>query len=163
VVEPYRADAVDLEIAVRTYPRLELSAISRPERTGAGGEIYTYQQKYVGGEGMASSPREVNPALPGETAKLVRETAVAVAQLARVRGVARVDFLLDGEELFLNEINTVPGSLARHLWVDPPVPFATLLTDMLEEAVRVPTTFWTTAGADGTALRSAGTIASKLG
>lgn len=163
VVEPYRPDAVDLEIAVRAHPSVQLSAISRPERTGGAGEIYTYHQKYVGGEGMASSPRETNPDLPGETAKLIRETATSLVPLARVRGVARVDFLLDGNELYLNEVNTIPGSLARHLWVDPPVPFATLLSDMLDEATRRPTTFWTTAGADGTALRSAGTIASKLG
>jgi D-alanine-D-alanine ligase len=163
VVEPYRPGATDLEIAVRAHPAVELSAISKPERSGGAGEIYSYQQKYTGGEGMASSPREVNPELPGEAAKQMRETAAALVPLARIRGITRVDFLLDGEELYLNEINTVPGSLARHLWVDPDIPFATLLTDMLDEAAHRPTTFWTTAGADGTALRSAGTIASKLG
>lgn len=160
VVEPYRAGATDLEIAMRCWPSLELSSISRPERSG---EIYSYQQKYVGGQGMASAPRQVDPDLPGETAKILRESAVAVAGLARVRGMARVDFLLDGDDLYLNELNTVPGALARHLWVDPPVDFATLLADLLDEAVRRPSTHWTTAGADGTALRSAGTIASKLG
>jgi D-alanine-D-alanine ligase len=160
VVEPYRPSSVDLEIAVRTHPRLEVSAISKPERAG---EIYSYQQKYVGGEGMASSPREINPELPGETAKAVREHAAVIAGLIRARGVARVDYLLDGDDLYLNEVNTIPGSLARHLWVDPVVPFATLLSDMLDEATTRPTTHWTTAGADGTALRSAGTIASKLG
>jgi D-alanine-D-alanine ligase len=76
--------------------------------------------------------------------------------------VARIDFLLEGSDLFVNEINTIPGSLAKHLWVD--VPFADLLSSMLDEAVRKPTTaHWTAQGADGTALRAAGTIASKLG
>jgi D-alanine-D-alanine ligase len=164
VVEPYRPGSVDLEVGVRAYPSLELSAISEPERTGAPGEIYSYQQKYVGGEGMASAPRQTNPDLPGETAKLLREVATTIASLVRVRGVARVDFLLDADdELYLNEINTIPGSLARHLWVDPPIAFGVLLTDLLAEAAARPTTAWTTAGADGTALRSAGTIASKLG
>ena len=163
VVEPYRPDSVDLEIAVRTYPTLALSAISKPERTGTAGEIYSYQQKYVGGEGMVSAPRQMNPQLPPGTADTVRAAAAAVAALARLRGVARVDFLLDGSDVFLNEVNTIPGSLARHLWVDPVVPFADLLAAMLEEAAARPTTAWTTAGADGSALRSAGTIASKLG
>jgi D-alanine-D-alanine ligase len=162
-VEPYRPESVDLEIAVRTHPRLELSAVSRPERVGPAGEIYSYQQKYVGGEGMASSPREMNPALPGTVGKAVREHAAALAGLARIRGVARVDFLLDGDELYFNEVNTIPGSLARHLWVDPEVPFERLLADMLDEAAARPTTYWTTAGADGTALRSAGSIDGKLG
>ncbi|GAC1321731.1 MAG: D-alanine--D-alanine ligase family protein [Acidimicrobiales bacterium] len=163
VVEPYRADSVDLEIAVRTYPELALSAISKPERSGSAGEIYSYQQKYVGGEGMVSAPRQMNPELPPGVADAVRQGAAAVARLARVRGVARVDFLLDGDDVFLNEVNTIPGSLARHLWVDPVLPFTDLLGAMLEEAKARPTTAWTTAGADGSALRSAGTIASKLG
>ena len=163
VVEPYRPASADLEIAVRTHPRLELSAISRPERTGGPGEFYTYQQKYVGGEGMVSAPRQVNPELPGETAKVVREAATTVAAVARLRGVARVDFLLDGEDVYLNEVNTIPGSLAKHLWVEPAVPFIELLDGMLAEALARPTTHWTTAGADGSALRSAGDISAKLG
>jgi len=160
VVEPYRERAADLEIAVRTYPELQLSAISRPERSGA---IYSYNQKYVGGEGMVSAPREMNPDLPGEGEKIVREAATTIAALARLRGIARVDFLLDGEEIYLNEVNTIPGSLAKYLWVNPAVPFLELLDDMLAEAVQRPTTRWTTAGADGTALRSAGAIEGKLG
>jgi D-alanine-D-alanine ligase len=163
VVEPFRAEAADLEIGVRTWPELQLSAISKPERTGAPGEFYSYRQKYVGGEGMVSAPREMNPDLPGAAAKAVREVAAAIAGLCRLRGVARVDFLLDGEDVWLNEVNTVPGSLAKHLWVDPDLPFADLLDGMLREASARPTVAWTTAGADGTALRSAGTIASKLG
>ena len=159
VVEPYRPDSADLEIAVRSYPGIELSAISLPETKG----VYSYEQKYVGGEGMTSAPRRMNPVLPGSTANVVREVAATVAVITRLRGVARVDFLLDGEDVYLNEVNTIPGSLSWHLWVDPPVPFATLLEGLLEEAARRPTTQWTTAGADGTALRSAGDINNKLG
>ena len=176
VVEPYRPAAADLEIAVRTHPGVALSAISRPERGpsaasaasgssgGSGmGAIYSYQQKYVGGEGMVSAPRQVNPELPGETAKVVREAATTVAGVVRLRGVARVDFLLDGEEVYVNEVNTIPGSLAKHLWVEPEVAFIDLLDAMLDEALRHPTTHWTTVGADGAALRSAGGINAKLG
>ncbi len=163
VIEPYRGDAVDLNIAVRTHPRVELSAIERPERTQSDGAILDYRDKYVGGEGMASAPRQVPADIPTPLAERVRDYARNIAALATVRGVARVDFLLDGDELFVNEINTIPGSLAKYLWVEPPVAFTQLLNDMLDEAVRRPTTHYTTEGADGTALRSAGTIASKLG
>jgi D-alanine-D-alanine ligase len=77
--------------------------------------------------------------------------------------VARIDFLIDGDEWFVNEINTIPGSLAKYLWVDPaPVLFPALLSDMLEEAVRRRAFFYDATGADGTALRSASSIASKL-
>ena len=160
VVEPYREHAVDLEIAVRTYPELALSAIALPDRRPG---IYSYQQKYVGGEGMAGAPRRLNPELPARTAVTVHRAVQTITRVARLRGVARVDFLMDGEVVHVNEVNTVPGSLSAYLWVDPVVAFGDLLDALLEEAVRRPTTHWTTDGADGTALRSAGTIDGKLG
>jgi len=160
VVEPYHAESADLEIAVRTHPTLELSAISKPERRAG---IYTYQEKYVGGEGMVSAAREMNPTLPGSATSTVRDVAARIAVATRLRGVARVDFLLADDVVYLNEVNTIPGSLARHLWVDPEVTFIDLLDGMLAEAVARPTTHWTTAGADGSALRSAGDIGGKLG
>jgi D-alanine-D-alanine ligase len=163
IIEPYKAEAIDLNIAIRSYPHVELSAIERPQRTQSDGTILDYRDKYVGGEGMASAPRDIPADIPAELAERIRSQATVIGTLAGVRGIARIDFLLDGEDLYVNEINTIPGSLAKYLWIDPPVAFAKLLTDMLEEAEQRPTTHYTTAGADGTALRSAGTIASKLG
>jgi D-alanine-D-alanine ligase len=163
VIEPYRGDAVDLNIAVRTYPHLELSAIEKPLRTQSDGAILDYRDKYVGDEGMASAPHEIPAQIPGALAERIREYAVALSALAVVRGIARIDFLHDGDELYVNEINTIPGSLAKHLWIEPRIEFVELLRDMLAEAEARPTAHYTTAGADGTALRSAGTIAAKLG
>jgi D-alanine-D-alanine ligase len=160
VVEPYLRDSADLEIAVRTHPQVQLSAIARPARREG---IYSYHEKYVGGEGMVSAPRDMSPDLPSGVAEAVRQTALRVADVARLRGVSRVDFLLDGDAVYLNEVNTIPGSLAKYLWVDPPIPFVDLLDGMLAEATSRPTTQWTTAGADGSALRSAGDIGGKLG
>jgi D-alanine-D-alanine ligase len=160
VVEPYREKADEIQIAVRAHPAVALSHLLRPERSG--GAIYSYQQKYVPGEGMHAARGEIDPELPAGIADRLRAAATALTMAAAVRGVARIDFLLEGSDLFVNEINTIPGSLAKHLWVD--VPFADLLSSMLDEAVRKPTTaHWTAQGADGTALRAAGTIASKLG
>ena len=59
VVEPYREDLFDLNLAARTWPQLELSAVERPLRSTAAAEILGYADKYVGGEGMASAPREL--------------------------------------------------------------------------------------------------------
>ena len=56
VVEPYRADAIDLNAAVRTFPELVVSAVEKPLRS-SDGRIYSYAEKYLhGGEGMASAP-----------------------------------------------------------------------------------------------------------
>ena len=163
VLEPYRPDLSDLQVAVRTWPSLELSAVERPLRAEGSSDILDYRDKYVAGEGMAGASRELPARIPPELEKSLRQAGERIAALAGVRGVARIDYLSDGRELFVNEINTVPGSLARYLWVAPPVPFATLLADLLDEARQRPTHAYSAAGADGSVLRSAGSIAGKLG
>ena len=58
----------------------------------------------------------------------MRAAATRIADIALVRGVARIDFLLAGSELYVNEINTIPGALSWYLWAAGGVPFATFLT-----------------------------------
>jgi D-alanine-D-alanine ligase len=164
VIEPYRAQAEEVQIAVRAWPEVRLSNLLRPKRRAGGAEFYTYGEKYVPGEGMHAAEGEIDPELADGVAASLREAAVVLASAARVRGVARLDFLVEGTDWYVNEINTIPGSMAKHLWVDPKVPIQELLAGLLDEAVARPTTgHWTTAGADGSALRSAGSINGKLG
>jgi len=162
VVEPFRPAAEDLNVAVRSWPDLQLSAVEKPLRREGSGDILAYRDKYLGGEGMVSAPREF-PELPGEVADDITEMATEVARLTGLRGVARIDFLGAEGDLYVNEINTIPGSLARYLWVEPEVVFSRLLADLLDEAVQRPAFHYSAAGADGSALRSAGTMADKLG
>jgi D-alanine-D-alanine ligase len=163
VVEPYKADSYDLNIAVRTHPEVQLSAIEKPLRTTTGAAILDYKDKYMGGEGMVSAPKELPAQIPAEWEASIRAMARRLVPVAAVRGLARIDFLVDGDDLYVNEINTIPGSLAKHLWIDPPIPTARLLQDLLAEATSGPGRPYSTQGADGSALRSAGTIGSKLG
>ena len=86
-----------------------------------------------------------------------------MTEVAGLRGIGRIDYLEKDGELFVNEVNTIPGSMSVYLWIDPPIGRAELFRDMLAEAASRPTRVFSTAGSDGTALRSAGTIASKLG
>jgi D-alanine-D-alanine ligase len=162
VVEPYRPDLFDLNIAVRLWPEASLSAIEKPLKSSAGAEILNYTDKYVGGEGMASAPRELPARISPALAEALKAAALEVARLAVVRGVARIDFLSDGEAWFVNEVNTIPGSLARYLWVDPPLAFAELLAALIDEARARPSWRPNAMGADGAVLRSAGGIAAKL-
>jgi D-alanine-D-alanine ligase len=162
VVEPYREDLFDLNVAARTWPHPSLSAVERPLRSTTAAEILGYADKYVGGEGMASAPRQLPADLAPALATALHDAALILLALADVRGVARIDFLSDGESLFVNEVNTIPGSLARYLWVDPPLPFVELLDALIGEALSRPAAHHSAAGADGTVLRGAGGIAGKL-
>jgi D-alanine-D-alanine ligase len=161
VVEPYAKGADDVEVAIRRHPELQLSELSRPVK--ADDAIYDYRDKYVPGEGMAAAQRELPAQLPGDLGDVARDAARRMADVAMVRGVARLDFLLVDDQLLVNEINTVPGSLAKHLWEASGVPFAQLLHDMVDEATAGPGRAFPTQGADGSILRSAAAIASKLG
>jgi len=166
VVEPYRPECYDLQIAVRSWPDWGLSAIERPLRRTSEAEILDYADKYVGGEGMSSAPRELPADIPEECARELRATTHVVARAFGVRGVARLDFLFDGSQLYVNELNTIPGSLSRHLFDNPhgdvQLSFTELLKGMLDEAMQRPAMQFSTAGADGTVLRDAGGIAAKL-
>ncbi|HET8738836.1 MAG TPA: hypothetical protein VFO17_03785 [Acidimicrobiia bacterium] len=161
VVEPFLTGSRDLQVAVRTYPRWELSAIEAPARSGDG--IYSYDQKYLAWGGEVSSGRELPANVDEAVAKGILDLSKRVTDVAGLRGIARIDYLERDGELWVNEVNTIPGSMAVYLWIDPPLERARLFGDMLEEASRGVTRVFSTAGSDGTALRSAGTIASKLG
>ena len=71
---------------------------------------------------------KIEPELEERIRKLVPE----VASLVGLRGVARLDFLSDGEDVFINEINTIPGSLSHYLWIDPRLPFTSLLARLAD-------------------------------
>lgn len=163
VIEPYRADLFDIQVAVRSYPKLELSAIEKPVRSGPASEILSYREKYVGGQGMVAAPRELPADISEVLADEVKRLALVVAELLPVRGIARIDFLSDGSgELYVNEVNTIPGSLSKYLFVSPPISFESLLADMIRETRTSVTYSPVTDGADGSALRNAGSIAAKL-
>lgn len=163
VIEPYREDLFDLQIALRRHPELTLSAIERPTRQAKASGILTYGDKYQPGGGMATAPRELPAAIKPEMAESIREIAVAIAGLIGSRGVCRVDFLAsDDGELWLNEVNTIPGSLSHYLFIDPKEPFAAQLGRDLAEALARPTYAPVVQGADGSVLQSAASIAAKL-
>ncbi|MEO7119070.1 MAG: hypothetical protein ABIZ34_08880 [Candidatus Limnocylindrales bacterium] len=163
VMEPYRADAVDVNISVRTHPRLQLSAIERPAREG-GGAFYAYADKYLrGGGGLDAAPREMPAALPAPIEEAIRSAALVIAELVELRSVARIDYLWAGDDLWVNEVNTIPGALAWYFWAEAGTSLVELLESMIDEAETTPARRMVTHGADGTALRAAGSIANKLG
>ncbi len=161
VVEPFLAGSRDLQVAVRTFPEWQMSAVEAPVRAPHG--IYSYDQKYLAWGGEVSGGRELPAEMSESVAESVASLARGVTDVAGLRGIARIDFLERDGEVFVNEVNTIPGSMAAYLWIDPPLTREQLFSDMVAEADGKPVRVFSVAGSDGTALRSAGTIASKLG
>ncbi len=167
VVEPYRRDLVDLNVSFRTSPQLEVSDVERPLRGGDGG-VLSYADKYLGsrpGEdaGMQSAPRELPAQVPDDVTARIQELARRVAAVTLLTGIARVDFLYDTatHEVFVNEVNSVPGALSLYLWA-PRRSAAEVLTDALVEARRIGVPATPAGHGSGAALRAAGGIAAKL-
>ena len=162
VIETYRPDLFDLQIAVRSWPKLDCSVIEKPLKTARDKSILDYFDKYAPGVGMSQAPREIPAQIEEGLAFELREAALKVADVTGLRGVARIDFLSNGKDFFVNEINTIPGSLARHLFIESKIDFVSLLSDLAEEAIKKPSVTFSAAGADGLVLRDATSIASKL-
>jgi D-alanine-D-alanine ligase len=79
--------------------------------------FYSYQAKYIDADGAALCiPAE----LPTQQTHRIQELAVEVFRLLGCEGLARVDFFVKGDEIFVNEVNTLPGftliSMYPKLW-----------------------------------------------
>ena len=89
-------------------------------------------------KGMASASRKI----PADIYKNLREEiergAVEAFKLLGSSGNARIDFLIDQEsnKVYINEINSIPGSLAYYLWEEKGVNFTSLLEDMINIGVK---------------------------
>ena len=103
-------------------------------------EILDFSDKYLNNAdsaksaGMSSLKRRLPAELPEGMTERVQELAVQTFRALGCAGVARVDFLNNREtgELWVNEINTIPGSLAFYLWEAAGLPFAAMLDRLIE-------------------------------
>ena len=114
----------------------EASEIEEPMHSK---EILSYEDKYVsnakgsGQKGMASVARKIPAEVSPEMREKIRTIAVKSFKALGCNGVARIDFMIDEDngELYFNEINTIPGSLAFYLWEPIGVPYKVLLDRMI--------------------------------
>jgi len=143
LLEPAVLGAQDLNCAVKRRPP-RASEVERPLK---GEGVLSYADKYATegrlapkGKGSKGDLRHELPAdIPGPLRARIQELAVAAFDALGCRGTARVDFLLSGAgELYVNEVNTLPGSLAFYLWEATKVGFPVLLQELVQEAVSHP-------------------------
>jgi D-alanine-D-alanine ligase len=100
-------------------------------------EFYSYDAKYLDENGAAL---EIPARLGTQTKKRIKELAIKTFQVLCCEGLARVDFFLkDNDEVFVNEINTIPGftkiSMYPKLWEASGISYSDLITRLIELAV----------------------------
>ena len=128
------------------YEEAEASECEEPVSSD---RILTYEEKYLrkeggktsakgGSEGMASLSRKIPADITPEERDFVRKTAVKAFQALDCCGVSRIDFMMDSEtrEIWINEINTIPGSLSFYLWEPMGVKYTELLDRMIQFALK---------------------------
>ena len=162
VLEPFSKGAVDLNLAYSTHPAFRTSLLEKPLAPAGNEGIYSYGQKYLQTDGLVAAPRELPAQVPDAVTEEARRLAQAVVEVTGLRGLGRLDFLLVDDVLYVNEVNTIPGSMGLYLWPSD-IPAADLLLGAVEEAKQgfgraEPAPF-----EPGAALRAAGGMAGKLG
>lgn len=121
----------------------EEAAASECEEPISSDEILSYEDKYVAGsksgsEGMRTARRELPANLTPQKREEIRELAVKTFRVLGCSGVSRIDFMIDRDtdQVYVNEINPIPGSLAFYLWEALGKPYAELLDDMVKLALK---------------------------
>ncbi len=119
----------------------EQAIASACEEPAGSDEILSYKDKYMSSgasKGMASVKRKLPADLPAEQYALVQQLAVTTFQVLRCNGVVRIDFMIDGatNQVYVNEINTIPGSLAFYLWKESGIEYKELLDRLIKLALK---------------------------
>ena len=120
VIERAVPDGMDINCAImRAGNEVRVSQCERPVKDE---EVLDYAAKYLRGskqEGMAAARRVFPADIPDEVAERVRTIARDVYTHLSMRGLARIDFLVEPSEqwkVYINEINAIPGSMATYFW-----------------------------------------------
>ncbi len=101
---------------------------SECERPFAKSDILSFEDKYKSGE------RQFPADIPKVLSDKIKTTTEKVYSALGCEGIIRIDYMIVGETIYLNEINTVPGSLAYYLFSDTLKGYTEILTDLIKSA-----------------------------
>lgn len=129
------------EINCSVIGDLENATASVCEEPVNTGNILSYADKYLNGgknSGMASAKRLIPAPLDDALTESIQDIAVKTFKIIGCNGVVRIDFLIDADDdtVYVNEINTIPGSLAFYLWEASGKPFTAMLDELIRLALK---------------------------
>lgn len=109
--------------------------ISQTEQPFSANDFLTFEDKYIDGGKMSAGAHKM-PADIGEAENCVRSLAERIYKEIGLFGVVRIDFLLDGEDkIYINEVNTIPGSMAYYLFEGVGISFEKLIDCLIDEGI----------------------------
>ena len=101
-------------------------------------EFLDFRDKYLGGggsKGMASLSRILPAPIDDPLKNEIQELSRKIFHLMDCKGVVRIDYIIDENDiLYVNEPNTIPGSMAFYLWKASGLSFSQLVDEMVKNA-----------------------------
>ncbi|MCI8732758.1 MAG: hypothetical protein HFE29_00315 [Clostridia bacterium] len=134
IVEHKLTDFVEVNCAAfRDGDRIVLSDTEQPLTLN---DFLTFDDKYMT-NGKMSGGGHVIPADIGNLELIVKANTERIYRELDLNGVVRMDYLVDKvrNKVYINEINTVPGSMAFYLFEGQGIDFKALITRLIENAV----------------------------
>lgn len=138
VVEESVEDLMDITVAViGNENNLKVSLI---QESAYSKDFFSYEDKYLNEGGAQLGNAEKSIIIPArldeKTTQEIQDMALEVYRLMGLSGIARVDFLYNKtyKKYYVNEINTMPGTIYHHLWKKSGVELGELLTLLIESA-----------------------------
>ncbi|MDO4962511.1 MAG: D-alanine--D-alanine ligase family protein [bacterium] len=144
VVESAVQNLVEVNCSVfGNYENQEASVI---EEVTSDEDFLTYQDKYASGskgklnqtKGMASASRIIPARIDSNLEKDIKDTSKKAFRALNLSGVCRIDYLIDKKtnKFYINEPNTIPGSLAFYLWEPVGKKYEDLLDEMITLCIK---------------------------
>lgn len=103
-------------------------------------DILSYEDKYLNKgsktKGMTSLSRKLPADISDSLKKEIQEYAIKTFNILGCSGVSRIDFILEGKKVYINEINTIPGSLSFYLWKESGIEYSNLLDRLINDAIK---------------------------
>ena len=141
IVEKRIVDIKEINCSVLgDYEGNKSSVCEEPLKSG---EILSYEDKYVSGnkshsKGMQSTKRRIPADIRPDMSEMIQHYASETFRVLSCNGVSRVDFIIDESDnsIYVNEINTIPGSLSFYLWEATNLCFSDLMDDLVKLALK---------------------------
>lgn len=133
IIEKYLDGKADVNCAV--YTRHGEIVVSEPEIASSENGLYSFADKYLKDGRQLRGKRGKGGGLGGTLTQKIKSYTKTVYKKCDLFGVVRVDYLVKDDEVYLSEVNTVPGSLAYYLFCERLTDAKEFLSDLIEEAV----------------------------
>ena len=136
IIEEMLDDVIEYNCAVLLTP--DGNIVSDIEEITTNNKIRTYSDKFVYEDTDESSIKRVLPAkISDKLKKEIELYSLAVFKILNMRGTARIEFLYDkkNNNLYVNEVNSIPFCFAHHLWESRHISYKELLNILLKDAI----------------------------